>query len=77
MVGGLGATIVGTPEQVADEFERWVEEGDVDGFNIVSISVFRFSLADHRKGIRHHAGLFHRCDRTSVTGIEEEGLVLG
>lgn len=36
MVGGLGTTAVGTPEQVADEFERWVEEGDVDGFNIVS-----------------------------------------
>jgi alkanesulfonate monooxygenase SsuD/methylene tetrahydromethanopterin reductase-like flavin-dependent oxidoreductase (luciferase family) len=36
MVGGLGATVVGTPFQIADEFERWVEEGDVDGFNIVS-----------------------------------------
>ncbi|KAL9594426.1 MAG: hypothetical protein Q9219_007042 [cf. Caloplaca sp. 3 TL-2023] len=33
-VGGLGATVVGTPSQVADEFERWVEEADVDGFNI-------------------------------------------
>ncbi|KAF2667821.1 putative xenobiotic compound monooxygenase, DszA family [Microthyrium microscopicum] len=33
-IGGLGATVVGTPEQVADEFERWVEEADVDGFNI-------------------------------------------
>ncbi|CZR50420.1 probable coenzyme F420-dependent N5,N10-methylene tetrahydromethanopterin reductase and related flavin-dependent oxidoreductases [Phialocephala subalpina] len=33
-VGGLGATVIGTPEQVADEFERWVEDGDVDGFNI-------------------------------------------
>lgn len=29
-----GATIVGTPEQVADELERWVEVGDVDGFNL-------------------------------------------
>lgn len=36
MVGGLGATCVGTPEVVADEMERWVREGDVDGFNIVS-----------------------------------------
>lgn len=36
MVGGLGATCVGTPEMVADEMERWVREGDVDGFNIVS-----------------------------------------
>ncbi|ORY09165.1 putative xenobiotic compound monooxygenase, DszA family [Clohesyomyces aquaticus] len=33
-VGGLGATVVGTPTQVADEVERWVEEADVDGFNI-------------------------------------------
>lgn len=36
IVGGLGATPVGTPEQVADEFERWLDEADVDGFNIVS-----------------------------------------
>ncbi|KAH7137928.1 luciferase-like domain-containing protein [Dendryphion nanum] len=33
-LGGLGATIVGTPSTVADEFERWVREADVDGFNI-------------------------------------------
>jgi hypothetical protein len=26
--------VVGTASQVADEFERWVEEADVDGFNI-------------------------------------------
>lgn len=37
-VGGLGATVVGTPEQVADEFERWVVEADVDGFNIASLA---------------------------------------
>ena len=35
IVGGLGATCVGPPETVADEMERWVREGDVDGFNIV------------------------------------------
>jgi alkanesulfonate monooxygenase SsuD/methylene tetrahydromethanopterin reductase-like flavin-dependent oxidoreductase (luciferase family) len=35
-VGGLGATTCGTPAQVADEMERWVEEADVDGFNMVS-----------------------------------------
>ncbi|KAJ5138302.1 uncharacterized protein N7515_003150 [Penicillium bovifimosum] len=33
-VGGLGATPVGTPEQVADYMERWVAEADVDGFNL-------------------------------------------
>lgn len=36
-VGGLGATPVGTPQQVADNMERWVEEADVDGFNLVSL----------------------------------------
>lgn len=38
-VGGLGATAVGTPQQVADIMERWVSEADVDGFNIVSASL--------------------------------------
>lgn len=33
-VGGLGATVVGTAEEVADEMERWVAEADVDGFNL-------------------------------------------
>jgi FMN-dependent oxidoreductase (nitrilotriacetate monooxygenase family) len=39
-VGGLGATVIGTPVQVADELERWIEESDLDGFNIVSISFY-------------------------------------
>ncbi|KAI0140598.1 luciferase-like domain-containing protein [Pestalotiopsis sp. NC0098] len=33
-IGGLGATVIGTPEHVADEMERWVRESDVDGFNL-------------------------------------------
>ena len=33
-IGALGACVVGTPAHVADEFERWVQEADVDGFNI-------------------------------------------
>lgn len=33
-VGGLGATVVGTPDHIADEMERWVAEADVDGFNL-------------------------------------------
>ncbi|KAM7190218.1 putative xenobiotic compound monooxygenase [Naviculisporaceae sp. PSN 640] len=33
-IGGLGNTIVGDPVHVANELERWVEEADVDGFNI-------------------------------------------
>lgn len=33
-IGGLGPVTVGSPEQVADDLERWVEETGVDGFNI-------------------------------------------
>ncbi|KAF2438208.1 putative xenobiotic compound monooxygenase, DszA family [Karstenula rhodostoma CBS 690.94] len=40
-IGGLGATVVGTAAQVADEFERWVKEADVDGFNILLIPELR------------------------------------
>lgn len=32
--GGIGFPVVGTPEQIADELERWVDEGKVDGFNL-------------------------------------------
>ncbi|KAF4636469.1 hypothetical protein G7Y89_g1607 [Cudoniella acicularis] len=32
--GGLSAMPVGTPEQVADVFEKWFVEGDCDGFNM-------------------------------------------
>ena len=33
-VGGLGATVIGTAEEVADEMERWIAEADIDGFNL-------------------------------------------
>ena len=33
-IGGLGPLVVGSTEQVADALEDWVEETDVDGFNL-------------------------------------------
>lgn len=33
-IGGMGPIKVGTPEQIADTLEYWVEEAGVDGFNI-------------------------------------------
>jgi alkanesulfonate monooxygenase SsuD/methylene tetrahydromethanopterin reductase-like flavin-dependent oxidoreductase (luciferase family) len=33
-IGGLGPVAVGSAATVADELERWVEEADVDGFNL-------------------------------------------
>jgi FMN-dependent oxidoreductase (nitrilotriacetate monooxygenase family) len=32
--GGQGPRPVGTPEKVADELEKWLVQGDVDGFNL-------------------------------------------
>lgn len=33
-IGGLGPVFVGGPKKVADELERWVDEGGLDGFNL-------------------------------------------
>lgn len=36
--GGLGPCPVGTPDMVADEMQRWINEGDLDGFNIAYVT---------------------------------------
>ncbi|MGG3622878.1 LLM class flavin-dependent oxidoreductase [Bacillus gobiensis] len=33
-IGGMGPVAVGTPEQIADTFEEWIDETDIDGFNL-------------------------------------------
>lgn len=33
-IGGIEPVLVGSPETVADEIERWVDEGDLDGINL-------------------------------------------
>jgi FMN-dependent oxidoreductase (nitrilotriacetate monooxygenase family) len=33
-IGGIGPVVVGSPATVADELERWVDEGGIDGFNL-------------------------------------------
>jgi FMN-dependent oxidoreductase (nitrilotriacetate monooxygenase family) len=38
-VGGRGAFIVGSAATVADELQSWVEQSDVDGFNLTRIVV--------------------------------------
>ncbi|KAM0721066.1 hypothetical protein Q7P37_003352 [Cladosporium fusiforme] len=37
-IGGLGPVGVGTAATVADELERWIEEGDLDGFNLAYVT---------------------------------------
>lgn len=38
-IGGSGTFIAGSPVTVADEMERWLNEGDVDGFNVGHVVV--------------------------------------
>lgn len=33
--GGGHCTMVGTPEQIADKMQRWMEGGGADGFNLM------------------------------------------
>ncbi|OBG71932.1 MULTISPECIES: LLM class flavin-dependent oxidoreductase [unclassified Mycobacterium] len=37
-LGGRGPVLAGSPTEVADELERWVEEADVDGFNVAYVT---------------------------------------
>jgi len=37
-IGGLGPVSVGSPVTVADEMERWIREGDIDGFNMAYVT---------------------------------------
>ena len=37
-LGGRGPAVTGSPSEVADELERWVEEADVDGFNLAYVT---------------------------------------
>lgn len=36
-IGGDGPVLVGSPKTVADQLQEWVEETDVDGFNLASV----------------------------------------
>jgi alkanesulfonate monooxygenase len=62
-LGGPAPTIVGSPTQVADELQSWVDETDVDGFNLAYI-VTPESFSDfielvvpelQRRGVYKHA----------------------
>ncbi len=48
-IGGAGPVLVGTPEQIADTFEEWVEAG-VDGFNL-AYAITPGTFADFIDGV--------------------------
>lgn len=37
-IGSVMPKIVGSPQTVANELERWMDEGECDGFNLVPVT---------------------------------------
>ncbi|CUM45816.1 uncharacterized protein AC631_04189 [Debaryomyces fabryi] len=58
-VGGLGPVFYGTPDEVADEIERWVDISGVDGFNFTyAITPGTFEdIVDHLIPVLRKRGL--------------------
>ena len=60
--GGGHCTMVGTPEQIADEMQRWIEAGGADGFNLMppSLPDSIEDFIDHVVPVLQARGLFRR-----------------
>lgn len=73
--GGGHRIIVGTPEQVADDIERWFRSGAADGFNVMpDVLPSGFDdFADHLVPELRHRGLF-RTDYDGTTLREHLGI---
>ncbi|WP_341952059.1 LLM class flavin-dependent oxidoreductase [Salinibacterium sp. TMP30] len=59
-IGGLGPFIIGSGEEIADELQDWVEETDVDGFNLAyAITPGTFEdVVDHVIPVLRKRGLY-------------------
>lgn len=73
--GGGHATFVGTPEQIADEMQRWIEGGGADGFNLMppSLPAGIEDFVDLVIPVLQERGLF----RTEYTGTTLRGHLSG
>ncbi|WP_051973579.1 LLM class flavin-dependent oxidoreductase [Cryobacterium sp. MLB-32] len=60
--GGGHATMVGTPEQIADEMIRWVDERGADGFNLMppTLPTGVDDFVDHVVPVLQQRGVFRR-----------------
>ena len=36
-IGGIGPIVVGSPASVADQLEGWIDDTDLDGFNLAFV----------------------------------------
>ncbi|KAF2429082.1 alkanesulfonate monooxygenase [Tothia fuscella] len=73
LLGGMMPKIVGGPQKIADELERWAEVADVDGFNLSHITnpgsfedIIEFVIPELRK-----RGLFRTKVPEGITAREQ------
>ena len=67
-IGGVGPVIVGTPDVIADEMERWMNETGVDGFNITyAVTPGSFEeFAEHVVPVLQERGLVRKQAETAT-----------
>lgn len=60
--GGGHCTMIGTPESIADEMQRWVERGGADGFNLMppALPSSIEDFVDHVVPVLQKRGLFRK-----------------
>ena len=73
-IGGLGPVLVGGPEKVADELERWVDYGGIDGFNL-AYAVTPGSVSDFIDYVRPELVKRGRAQTSYASGTLREKLV--
>ncbi|WP_035572727.1 LLM class flavin-dependent oxidoreductase [Halomonas halocynthiae] len=73
--GGGHCTMIGTPEKIADEMQRWVEQGGADGFNLMppALPSSIDDFVDQVVPVLQQRGLFRR-EYTGCTLREHLGL---
>lgn len=78
-IGGNGPVLVGTPAQVADGLEIWIDEAGVDGFNFVRfLSVCILNYVDlTRLGICALPSIIQRHCAAFAAGAPATRLILG
>ena len=73
-IGGLGPVLVGGPEKVADELERWVDHGGIDGFNL-AYAITPGSVSDFIDYVRPELIKRGRAQTSYAPGTLREKLV--
>ena len=77
-VGGMSASITGSPSTIVDHFEEWIEIADVDGLNIARMTNFD-TFRDFGELITpelRRRGLMEAENRTESTSLRELVLAL-